>query len=64
MVDCVVLDDDKLRAFNDLPVGAYGVWLTADPAGSMQIGDDLKGRVFVARDLFGSIEILRNLLNS
>ena len=64
VVDCVVLDDDKLRAFNDLPVGAYGVWLTADPAGSMQIGDDLKGRVFVACDLFGSIEILRNLLNS
>ena len=63
VVDIVTLDDDKLRAFDNLPEGAYGIWLTVDPAASSHIRDELKTRVYAATDLFGSITLLTKILS-
>lgn len=62
VVDVVTLDDDKLRAFQGLPKQAYGMWLTKDAEALTQVPQELQDRVVPVKDLFESIDHLKNIL--
>ncbi len=60
IVDTVTFEDDKLRAFRAMPQNALGVWLTTDENSQELISQEQLTNVLPARDLFASIEILKN----
>lgn len=57
-VENIVLEDDKLKAFIDLPLGAKGIWLTDDPQADEQL-KDMGTDVVAVRSLFESIDVLK-----
>jgi hypothetical protein len=57
LVEQLTLEDDKLRAFQNLPAGVLGVWLTSDPHARDRVFE-VDGTLTHAIDLFASIDIL------
>jgi len=59
VVDALILEDDKLRAFHNLPEGVTGLWLaTSGKEGHGEIGNEV-GEIIPVATLFESIEYLR-----
>lgn len=58
-VDLIILDDDKLSAFEGLPENTLGNWLTADTEASAKIKDTLKHRVHASTDLSAVVALLQ-----
>lgn len=58
VVDTVTLEDDKLRAFYDLPENASGIWLTEDETAVEQVQVAGLANVVVSRSLHESIALL------
>ena len=61
-VETLILEDDKLRAFHDLPSGAYGVWIAAPGKEGHGLGIKLPANVHVSKNLFDSIEIVTYII--
>ena len=61
VVDSITFEDDKLRAFTDLPAQALGIWITNDPDAKKRMPADVQN-VHVVPDLYHSIEIITHLL--
>ena len=61
IVDSVTFEDDKLRAFYDMPKNATGVWITQDPQAKERITEAGFTNVVPAQDLFASIESIKNI---
>ncbi len=57
VADIVTLEDDKHRAFTDLPDNTVGVWIT--PPQSPIAFERVHGAMFSARDLSESTELLK-----
>jgi len=57
-VSSLVLEDDKLRAFLNLPAGTKGIWLTNDPEADERL-KELEADIHKVRDLFESVDVLK-----
>lgn len=62
VVSNVTLEDDKLRAFDSLPDGAYGVWITQYEDAEDRLTAAGVKNVTIAKDLHQSSEYLKNAL--
>lgn len=58
IVEQLVLEDDKLRAFTDLPEGALGIWITDDEDPHHRL-EEAQVKVIPVRDLHESIDVLK-----
>jgi len=56
IAETIILEDDKLRAFDGLPEGAFGVWITQHPDAKQRLAEKELERVRIARSLKESIE--------
>lgn len=63
-VEMLTLEDDKLRAFNDIPANVYGIWVTPRADAKVILNDQKPERVTHVADLFESIDYLQNLIFS
>lgn len=61
IVDIITFEDDKLRAFTDLPSQAQGIWITSDPAADAR-NQTTGENVQVAPSLFHSLELVTKFL--
>jgi hypothetical protein len=59
-VDALSLEDDKLAAFHEMPLGVVGVWLTGQPHAEERLVEEGLEYVHVARTLHESLEYLRS----
>lgn len=59
VVDIITLEDDKLRAFNNLPEQAVGLWVAAPGKENHGEGVETASNVFVVQNLFESIDHLK-----
>lgn len=59
IVDTVILEDDKLRAFEGLPESAYGVWITQYEDAEARLVAAGVGNVTYAQDLHASFQHLK-----
>lgn len=62
IVDIITLDDDKYIAFNHLPKGVYGQWISHATLGGSTELQYLPENVRVVHGLIGSIKYLRTIL--
>ena len=62
-VDVLTLEDDKLRAFKDLPDGVHGVWVATGHGTDQKIPDELIGKVTAVSDLYASMEHIKRILS-
>jgi hypothetical protein len=62
-VAMVSLEDDKLRAFQNMPENALGIWMTAreDAQDVLRANGEVGARMLVAANLGESVEKLRSL---
>jgi len=58
IVDTLTFEDDKYRAFLELPKGVFGIWLTRDPQATERLGE-LDGTVISVASLDEASEYLR-----
>ena len=61
IVDTITFEDDKLRAFRDMPEDAVGIWITNDETALDRIAEEGLKNVTPAQDLFASMEVLKSL---
>lgn len=61
VVEALLLEDDKLRAFQGLPGGVYGIWIAAPGKENHGNSVDIPGNVYLSQNLFESIEIVKRL---
>ncbi len=59
LVDTITLEDDKLRAFSNLPSGATGLWIATPGKDVIASRTDMGGDIVPIQNLFESIEYLR-----
>jgi hypothetical protein len=59
----VSLEDDKLRAFQNMPENAWGIWMTAreDAQDVLRANGEVGARMLIAANLGESVEKLRAL---
>lgn len=61
IVNVVTLEDDKLRAFKDLPDNAYGFWLTQYEDADERLKASGYRNVTIVHDLYESMAALKSL---
>lgn len=59
-VDVISLEDDKLRAFNNIVEGITGVWMK-NPLNELAEGETIPEEVHPVNDMYESIEYLKSL---
>ena len=59
-VDELVFEDDKLRAFHDLPEHVLGIWIAAPGKTNHAQGIELANSIVPVQNPFETIEILKN----
>lgn len=66
VVDCVTLEDDKLRAFNGLPKGAFGFWITSNPQAGVMLAEGIHAgipaTVRAIKDVSHATEFIQKML--
>jgi len=62
IVSTLTLEDDKLRAFDDLPSGVLGVWITHYGDARARLEERGTQNVLIARDLNESTNLFREAL--
>lgn len=60
IVDTITFEDDKLRAFDNLPLGAKGLWITDNPEAAAMLLEN-PGDVTPVNGLLESIEYLKTI---
>jgi len=66
VVDCITLEDDKLRAFNGLPKGAFGFWITSNPQADVMLAEGIHAgipaTVRAIKDVSYATELIQKML--
>lgn len=61
-VDKLIFEDDKLRAFYDIPENVMGIWVSAPGKEGHAGGVELPEHIYASQNLYESIEIIKKHL--